>query len=157
MIQRKQDLIAENAAIKDELYSYLREELRKQTHELSVLREIIAKKDRAALSLQMQLEKIVAELEQAVIQALKNEGRITMEWEAKVKNLEKIIEQQNQDAQRRDDAQSLTDENAADKEEEFARALEEKDVLIADLRELLRQNLTSSAVVKKAVSNPGQP
>ena len=129
MIQRKQDLIAENAAIKDELYSYLKE-LQKQTHELSVLKEIIAKKDRAALSLQMQLEKIVAELEQAVIQALKNEGRITMEWEAKVENLEKIIEQQNQDAQLRDDAQSLTDENAAGKEEEFARALEEKMCLL---------------------------
>ena len=121
-----------------------------------MLREIIAKKDRAALSMQIQLEKIVAELEQAVIQALENEERITMQLEAKVKNLEKIIEQRNQDAKLRDDAQILTDKNAADGEEEFARALEEKDVLIADLREQLRQNLTPSTVVKKAVSNPGQ-
>ncbi len=78
-----------------------------------------------------------------------------MELESKVNNLEKIIEQQNQDAKRRDDAQNLTDKNAVDKEE-FARALEEKDVLIADLRQQLQQNLTPSAVVKKAVSNPGR-
>jgi hypothetical protein len=121
-----------------------------------VLREIIAKKDRAALSMQVQLEKIVAELEKAVIQALENEERITMQLEAKVKNLEKIIEQRNQDAKLRDDAQNLADKNAADGEQKFARALEEKDVLIADLREQLRQNPTPSAVGKKAVSNPGQ-
>ena len=110
-------MIAENAAIKDELYSYLREELRKQTHESSVLREIIAKKDRAALSMQVQLEKIVAELEKAVIQALENQERITMQMEAKVKNLEKIIEQRNQDAKLRNETQSLADRNAADSEE----------------------------------------
>jgi hypothetical protein len=149
-------LIAENAAIKDELYSYLREELRKQTHESSVLREIIAKKDRAALSMQVQLEKIVAELEKAVIQALENQERITMQMEAKVKNLEKIIEQRNQDAKLRNETQSLADRNAADSEEKFARVLEEKDVFIADLKEQLRQNLIPSAVFKKAVSNPGQ-
>lgn len=149
-------MIAENAAIKDELYSYLREELRKQTHESSVLREIIAKKDRAALSMQVQLEKIVAELEKAVIQALENQERITMQMEAKVKNLEKIIEQRNQDAKLRNETQSLADRNAADSEEKFARVLEEKDVFIADLKEQLRQNLIPSAVFKKAVSNPGQ-
>ena len=104
-------MIAENAAIKDELYSYLREELRKQTHESSVLREIIAKKDRAALSMQVQLEKIVAELEKAVIQALENQERITMQMEAKVQNLETIIEQQNQDAKLRDGAQDLAEKN----------------------------------------------
>jgi hypothetical protein len=152
----KQDLIEEHAAMKDELYSYLREELRNQTHELSALREIIAKKDQAALSMQLQLGKIVTELEQAMFQALEDQERITTELESKVKNLEKIIEQQNQDARRRDDAQNLTDKNAVDKEEEFARALEEKDVLIADLRQQLQQNLTPSAVVKKAVSNPGR-
>jgi hypothetical protein len=154
-MQMKQDLIAENAAIKDELYNYLKEELRKQTHELSVLREIIAEKDRAALSMQMQLEKIVAELEKAVIQALQNQERITMQLEAKVKNLEKFIELQNQDAELRDDAQNLADKDAADREEKFARALEAKDVLIVDLRKQLQQNLIPSAVVKKAVSNSG--
>jgi hypothetical protein len=151
----KQDLIAENAAIKDELYNYLKEELQKQTHELSVLREIIAEKDRAALSMQIQLEKIVAELEQAVIQALENEERITVQLEAKVKSLEKIIEQRNEDVKLRDETQSLTDKDAADREKEFARALEAKDVLIADLRKQLQQNLTASAAVKKAVSNSG--
>jgi hypothetical protein len=120
-----------------------------------VLREIIAEKDRAALSMQMQLEKIVAELEKAVIQALENQERITMQWEAKVKDLEKIIEQQNQDVKLRDDARSLTDKNVADREKEFARALEAKDVLIVDLRKQLQQNLTASAAVKKAVSNSG--
>lgn len=78
-----------------------------------------------------------------------------MQLEAKVKNLEKIVEQRNQDVKLRDDAQNLTDRNAADGEEKFARALEEKDVVIADLREQLKQNLTASAAVKKAVSNSG--
>jgi hypothetical protein len=142
--------------MKDELCNYLRQELRNQTHELSALRDIIAKKDQAALSMQIQLEKIVTELEQAVFQALENQERITLELESKVKNLEKIIEQQDQDAKLRDDAQNLTDKNAADKEEEFSRALEEKDLLIADLGEQLPQNLTPSAVVKKAVSNSGR-
>jgi len=106
--------------------------------------------------MQVQLEKIVAELEKAVIQALENQERITMQMEAKVKNLEKIIEQRNQDAKLRNETQSLADRNAADSEEKFARVLEEKDVFIADLKEQLRQNLIPSAVFKKAVSNPGQ-
>lgn len=142
--------------MKDKLCNYLRQELRNKTHELSALRDIIAKKDQAALSMQIQLGKIVTELEQAVFQALENQERITLELESKIKNLKKIIEQQDQDAKLRDDAQNLTDKNAADKEEEFSRALEEKYVLIADLREQLQQNLTASAVVKKAVSNPGR-
>jgi hypothetical protein len=105
--------------------------------------------------MEIQLEKIVTELEQVVIQALENQERITMQWEAKVKDLEKIIEQQNRDVKLRDDARSLTDKNVADREKEFARALEAKDVLIADLRKQLQQNLTASAAVKKAVSNSG--
>lgn len=103
--------------------------------------------------MQSQLEKVVAELEQAVVQALENQERITMQLEAKVKNLERIIEQRNQDAKLRDDAQNVADRNAADGEEKYARALEEKDVLIADLREQLKKNLTPSGVVKKDVSN----
>jgi hypothetical protein len=88
-------LIHENTAMKDEFYNYLREELRNKTHELSILREIIVKKDQTALCMQIQLEKIVAELEHAVKQALEDQERITTELEAKVKNFERIIEQQN--------------------------------------------------------------
>ncbi len=103
----------------------------------------------------MQLEKIVIELGQAVYQALEDQERITMELEAKVKDLEKSIEQQNQGPRLRDDAQNSIDKNAADKGEEFAKTLEEKDMLVADLRKQLQQSLTPVAV-KAAISNPAR-
>jgi hypothetical protein len=131
-------LIDENATLKDELYSYMKEEL-------SSLKELIATRDQEMLSWTEKFDNTVAELEEAVIRAL-DDQKSTENLEKKIQNLEQIVDQQNE-------AQCQVEEVAGEKEISYDRALKEKNEVIGCLEKELQQYRTSSGARQRAASD----
>jgi hypothetical protein len=139
-------LIDENATLKDELYSYMKEELRNKNQELSSLKELIATRDQEILSWTEKFDNTVAELEEAVIRALDDQKKSTENLGKKIQNLEQIVDQQNE-------AQCQAEGVAGEKEISYDRALKEKDEVIGCLEKELQQYRTSSDAKQRAASD----